>query len=662
MKGDRKRRKNLNFGFKKGNTHYIKAHQATSNAAGASSSASNIQGSPETETAQPLAEGQENISRTPILRPRPEPCQELKNEETSYEFEGNRIVDITLVLEMFNDAAKCHFDQAKHCNFPVWEYSGQRKWGFGWQKRLLCTVCNFQTNYYKLYTEIPTFNKPGPNPASINWNFQLALQNTSMGNRRSREMVAALDIPPPNRSSMQRASNQVNTATLALNKKDMGEKRQLVKAINQVKGQEHPEELDIAIDGRYNSITFGSSKKPGYNASQAYAIACETNTDKQYIIGAAMQNKLCWTGTWLRGNGYDVHCPGGHEDCTANIEMFSPLSEYEMAKSIGEDLAADGFKVKHATTDGDARSAQGFQDAMRIFHPDWQVTRLADPTHVSRAQFRQCRSAHFSPEMFPCKTRRRLDDMRKVFAQDVKARCSLVYKKLMDTYTGDINIICSKLPLVVESTILCYSGDCSKCRRNSVVCEGGDRHNWWNQSYILAPNKLTSLHLNENDKHLLKVILEMRLSQSAIEEMKLNTSTQKCEGLNRAVSEVLPKHTNYSRNAEGILSAEILRQNNSPGLATSMKAAKITLPLSGHTRQYLKSIDQEYAYRREYRKRKAVKRREMQRKATLIKQHAAARKGKTKPGCTYNKGQLDPKPTSLKSKGSNPEDHTYYQT
>ena len=72
--------------------------------------------------------------------------------------------------------------------------------------------------------------------------------------------------------------------------------------------------IDIVMDRRYNSTTIASRKTSSQNALQAIGIACETMTEKKYILAAAIQNKLCWTGAWLRGKGKEVECPGGHPD------------------------------------------------------------------------------------------------------------------------------------------------------------------------------------------------------------------------------------------------------------------------------------------------------------------------------------------------------------
>ena len=99
----------------------------------------------------------------------------------------------------------------------------------------------------------------------------------------------------------------------------------MLKDINIKRGHE-ASEINIAMDGRYNSVTIASRKKPGQNASQAIGIACETMTDKKFVIQASFKNKLCWTGNWLKGKGIDVQCPGGHPECTANMSVFQPFS------------------------------------------------------------------------------------------------------------------------------------------------------------------------------------------------------------------------------------------------------------------------------------------------------------------------------------------------
>ena len=93
--------------------------------------------------------------------------------------------------------------------------------------------------------------------------------------------------------------------------------------------------------------------------------------------------------------------------------------------------------------------------------------------------------------------------------------------------------------MVLESTLACYDGDCSRCATYSVVCHGGVTNNWWTWSTFLASNKLHNLNMNENDRQLLLKILKMKLSVAAVEQMKLYTDTQKCEAVYRVFSDLV---------------------------------------------------------------------------------------------------------------------------
>ena len=223
-----------------------------------------------------------------------------------------------------------------------------------------------------------------------------------------------------------------------LNDKDMAQKVEMLKDINIKRGNE-ASEINIAMDGRHNSVTIASRKKPGQNASKVNRVACETMTDKKFVIQARLKNKLCWTGAWLRGKGIDVQCPGGHPECTANMSVFQPFSEYDMGHEIGSKLALQGMLITNAATDGDSRSAKGIDHAMKFFHPMWNVQHLTDPTHLGQSQFRKCNQADFSQEMFPGRTRGQRKEQQKVLSQDIKARCSLVLKRLMMDFAGDMN-------------------------------------------------------------------------------------------------------------------------------------------------------------------------------------------------------------------------------
>jgi hypothetical protein len=508
---------------------------------------------------------------------------------------------------------------------------------------MMCKNCSFKSPEYNLYEEIKT-NKPGPNPAAVNMMFQAGLQDTPMGNSRARYLLAATDIPPPSRTSMRRASNTVGKATVQLNEMDMTDKLKLVRQVNVMRGVQHPEQINVAFDARYNAIRFGNEKKPGQSSSQAVGIACETLTEKQYIVGTTVENKLCWTGAWLKGKGFDVQCPGGHVDCTANLSPVAPHSEFEMAREIGEKFLLQEILIRHATTDGDAQAAAGFQDAYNILHPMWKVERLSDPIHLGRLQFKRCNSATFSENMFPgIRTREGKRLKQKIFSQDIKARCSLIFKQLMEDNSGDVAKIKCQLPQVLDATMCCYSGDCSKCRHYSKVCGGGITNSWWMRSAYLGPHQVTHLNMTENDKNILLEVLKMKLSCDVVERLRLNTNTQKCEAVNRSISVSLPKNVNYSRNFEARVHSAIHRLNNSLGSSLKTKVTHLGGKLSTRTLRALERMDKECTYHQLYQKRPQTRQRILARRGNMIQAHLRYRTQQGNRKSDYCKGLLDTK-------------------
>ena len=573
-----------------------------------------------------------------LLRPKKKKDISIKEVEDINNFDGMRLVNLTKVTDAFNEAFKLHRTES-NCLNPEFKLKRETKWGLGWKIALKCKNCHFQTKDFKLYDEIHNSCR-GPNPAAINVGLGIGLQDTPVGNRRARLLFAAMNTPPPARSAMQKTSNKVSRAVLSINENDMKEKLKKVMETNKKRGNDAGI-INIAMDGRYNSSTITSRKKPGQNASQAIGIAVETMTDQQLIVGASFQNQLCWVGSWLRGQGFDVKCPGGHADCTANVSSYVPLSEYNMGKEIATKLFSEGAKIRYATTDGDSKSSEGIKDALNLLQPMWKVDRLADPTHLGQVQFKKCYNANFSRNMFPgCITKDQQATAQKVLSQDVKARCSLILKELMKKHAGDMTYMKNKLPKVLEATLLCYCGDCSKCYTNSVVCGGGVTNNWFHRSMFLATNKITVLNLDANDAKLLLEILKVRLSLEAVEKVKFYTSTQKCEAVNRSLSVSLPKNVNFSRNVFGRASSTIHRRNNGTGKSVEMKCEQLGCNLSMRSRKALQGIDREEKCAKDYVKCPSSVKQRMENQARRIREHVKYRSKHLK-FTDYKKGHLD---------------------
>ena len=144
--------------------------------------------------------------------------------------------------------------------------------------------------------------------------------------------------------------------------------------MNQLRGLHQTAPINVSLDSRYNSQTIAGTYKQGTNASQAVGLAIECQTDSRDIIGLYTENKLCWVGASLRNKGYDVECPDGHTNCTSAIAPEDPISEYNIGKQLGRQMTGQSVFVKHAVTDGDARSAQGLEAGIAEKYPTWKCS------------------------------------------------------------------------------------------------------------------------------------------------------------------------------------------------------------------------------------------------------------------------------------------------
>jgi hypothetical protein len=600
-----------------------------------------------------------------LLRPRPaetishQTRTETRQKSTFTTHHGTRMVDNDQMLRMFNESSELHSKHNPDCRVPKFAIQDEKKWGLGWKCTLTCTLCEFVAPEFKLFKELQSA-RPGPNPAAINLMFQSGLQDTPIGNTSARLIIASADIPPPAKSSMQKTANKVGAATVTLNDADMTDKLELIKKTNEDRGAAEPSHIRVGMDVRYSSSTTVSRNKPGQSASQAFGLACENVTKNQYIIGTSVQNKLCWKGAYFKAQGVDIDCPGGHPDCTANLDTVEPLSEYDIGKNIGTQLVRKNIKVKYATTDGDGRSAAGMDSAMKVSDPAWNVERLADPTHLGQAQFHRCNKlGTFSETMFLARTKAERVTAQRVFSQDIKARSSLVFQELMSQYKGDVDKIKLVLPKVLEATVRCYNGDCSMCRRHSLVCAGGDSHNWWLRSMFLGANKITGFNMNSADLTEVTEILKMKLGEHGLMKMKFNSNTQKCEAANRGASVSLPKNVNYSRNMEPRLASCVHRLNNGVGYSLRQKANNLGTEFSTQVHSALEQMQKVSKYHKTYQKRDDVKKRNAIKRGHAIYEHVTH---KTQVS-DYRKGQLDNVPTSAAIKrrrgDDSCKDHVY---
>lgn len=142
----------------------------------------------------------------------------------------------------------------------------------------------------------------------------------------------------------------------------------------------------------------------------------------------------------------------------------------------------------------------------------------------------------------------------------------------------------------------------------------------------------------------------MKLSEQALERLKLNTDTQKCEAINRSLSVSLPKNVNYARNLAGRASSTIHRLNNGPEKSTQDKLSAVGASVSPRTKQTLHQMQIEQDYQKLYHTRASVRKRALQNSGKRLRDHLKYKNNNPNDKTDYLKGQLD---------NINPKDHKY---
>lgn len=470
---------------------------------------------------------------------------------------------------------------------------------------------------------------------------------------------------------MQSLSNKVGSQTAQLNEKDMQQRRKnLHNIVQKLSGSSG---IDIGVDGRYNSSTYGSRRKCGQNASQAILTATGQCGQEKEILGLFVQNKLCWSGAWLRSRGFDAKCPN-HAGCTANTGRTETISEYTMGIELGKAFTLDEVLISNVVTDGDSRSHEGIQLALHNKNPLWNVLRQSDTTHLGMSQFKKTVKCEFSRGFFPThlKTKAERSELQRVLAEDVRTRCHITFNNLYELCDGNVKRIALQLPSLVKTILDCYNGDHEQCQRrrgNIIGCGGGKSNNWFKKSYYLNSlvYRITDFDMTMQDRKLLKEIIKMKLGMNSLEMLKLNLNTNKNEAIHRGYSASLPKNVNFSKNVHGRVHSAVHRLNNNIGDSLHMKLENVGAPLpkGGCAAKAVQQIQNESIFHREYQKRKIVTERAAYSQRNQRFEYNQAKKNR-KPMDMYKKGLLDdsPKVESLASFKRNQRKrvHTYSQS
>lgn len=614
------------------------------------------------EMVLPDADG--NSTGVRILRPKP-----ARPDATTQYLEGTgegeyRIYQKDKYESMWNAITREHMVR-NECNDPTFTVNYEEKRGLCWIQSMRCIRCDYISEKYKLYDEVEARGR-GRRAAKPNLGLHVGLQECPMGCSKLQVLLASMNVPPPSLNGMHKTSKKVADLTSAQAEEDLKQRRQNLKEVNTHRGLSEDEPVNISVDVRYNSTTITGRSKLGQNASSAIGVAVENHTDQHQVVGLYVENKLCYQGAWLRNKGFNVTCPGGHAGCSATYDDVMPFSEYEIGKELGKQMALDNILVKYVTTDGDAKSAEGVQFAMSSVNPLLQVVRQADTTHMGQSLFRHTLKACFSDHMFLGCNSSEKKEQQKMFALDLRYRCMKMFQVAHHKCHGNTDQMTKVLRTAVESTLDCYAGDCSGCKKKqSLVCKGGRKH-WRACSHYLAACGFMDMNISDSDKRIIRELMNFYLGAEAVKLMKTNSTTNYNEAVNRSISSSLPKNVNYPRTIKARALSAVCRVNKGAGnsVVEGLESIGCSVSKGGYVAKALRRVQTRHAYSREYAKRDVVRAAKHKRMIKHMYKYMRAKQNK-RIHESYIKGQLDPRLTGASRTrpmvGEVVGEHSYYR-
>ena len=491
---------------------------------------------------------------------------------------------------------------------------GTEKRGTVWIVTLKCSKCKYKSQKVKLYDEVPSTGR-GRRAAAPNIRLQIATSGQGIGNSGTRMLLTSLNMHPPSTSGLQRTANKVNECIEDENKKDMQQIRKELLRVNGLLGRKKTS-IDVEADGRYNN-SWGTNwgKTLTQPATQAIYVMAENVTSKKKIISV---------GTWTRLCSCDAkNTDGPHTDsCRADMASNSVIGREPLYASecIGE-INEDGINVHYLTMDGDCKTRR-FLECLSQPDPDVELEVLYCVRHLNRLLQKTAKNKNFSKDMFSTRTKIEKEKIQDLFSFDLEQRVQAE----MDTahkLKYDKQKLVNFASYLKDTIINCYMGKCSTCHVHSLVCKPKSP---WKRPVITALPSLSKkkqlIKPTAADRETLTEILNIRLSRQSVLSTFKNTSQNKCEATNRAISKTNPKHITHRRNFRGRTHMAIHGVNNNHGQSLLMlsDALKVPFPPQSPAVTILKQIDKQREYHQTNQKTQAYK----TRKAELKKARFSA--------------------------------------
>lgn len=498
----------------------------------------------------------------------------LKTESDRPNMDNYKLFHAKKLEDLFDHASKEHF-KLKCDGKLLFDEKREKQWGVVWQEGMYCKKCNYKSEMFKLYEEVESEElKKGRKAAKPNVGLILGLMTTSIAYRPICDILANMNISPPDLKSMNQLANKISDEVVNLSKDEMSKIRKNIKLKKEAIGDRDPESIRAEGDGRFNN-RFGDT--PFQPATQAVYTVLENETDAKKVIAISTVNKLCKRGQIYRLKDKYALCPNHPGKCTATLPEDGIIGDEEKlaADCVGQ-INEDRLNIRYFTADGDSKAFHGIQRAQ-----SGTVEYLRDIRHMANSLKRAIVNKPFSATMFLNCTAPQQQTLKRRFASDVRARCISELYSALEHHNGNINKAKLAMPNVCEAIIMCYKGYCGDCcQKYSFTCKGltNDR---WLRNYM--PRKC-SIRMNAYDESLLEECLHIFLSPQVIPKMRFLTNTQATEAFNRRLNRVNPKDVTLSRNYLGRVHTAALMKNHGFSGCTVLRCSRLGATLAAGSR------------------------------------------------------------------------------
>ncbi|CAH1246632.1 Hypp7754 [Branchiostoma lanceolatum] len=540
------------------------------------------------------------VGRTMVLRPTKlagsRIARFLGKKVDSDEVEGYRIWHAKTAVRACARAQRDHDKHQPDCEGLVrLSFKGEIKKGLATVETLVCDTCKYASPKRKFYTEA---KRPGPGAkiAVPNLAVQIAMFNSPIGVRVLREMAAALDLPVPSKSGLQRMANRYSDLMVKKNEDDMETWRETIYDIHLQKGNPPGSGIPAEIDTRYQTpLRSARGKKPGQPSPNSVTSLAENVTPKKLALAVHVRNKICPTRNLNEGRGKPVPA----HKCPANIPEEAVIGdEKQAARDVAKKMLSGRRKtpVGQLVEDGDSSSSKGFKEVM-MEETGQKVTAFKDIVHLGKGVRNRVTTTKWSKEMFPGQDQLERNRVRDRFGNDLCKRLNTEHKLARKRFPQKKKMA-AKMKQVMEAIPYCYAGDHDRCVAGSLVC----RHPRKWKFKDLPAKARENITPSSADLKLLQKIMEHRLGKTALKKTRCGRTTNKVESLNRQIGKACPKNVLRSRTFAGRVASAVHSSNNGTGMSIAQKRAAANIPLSPNSAVVsgLEGMDREQKYQRAY--------------------------------------------------------------